>query len=238
MRKHLLISLTVLALAIVPAAQASADPGGDNRNAFGVLDLVTASLIGPDDDLFVTTEQPTSSGGGNDQFGPYPSSTADSGTCGSDWAFEDVDRFFHIQVLGPTTYRVIEKFKNGTFVTVDNPSPGACDNSDGTGPGTINGGVTGKFQGYLVMTITAATYDPGNASCPAPCFFTGTFLTSVFGPGFVRQDDAYSFHYQAEPESQPLIYHEWKNASCNRGGNHGDIQSAGAPLTVAVPVCP
>ena len=235
MRRQLLVSLAVLAIVGGLSSQASADPGGDGGNRFGVLDLVTATLIGADDDLFVTTDAPMSAGGGNDQFGPYPSTTTDSGTCGIDWATDDVDRYFHIQPTGTMTFRVIEKFKQGTFLTNFAPSPGACDSSDGTGPGFVNTGVSGHFQGYIVMTITSTTYMPGNASCTSPCFYSDDFLRTVFGPAYLRSDDAYFFHYQAA--NQPLTYHEWKNASCNRGGNHGDIQSAGALFT-EVPLCP
>ena len=231
MRRYLLVSLAVLALSVGLSGQAAADPGRDGGSPFGVLDLVTAALIGADDDLFVLTD----SGSANDQFGPYPSTTTDSGTCGIDWATDSVDRYFHIQVVGPDTFRVTEKFKNGAFTTTAAPSPGACDNSDGTGPGLIDATTTGTFQGYLVMTITSAVYNPESATCSATCSFTGEFLASVFGPAYARNDDAYFFHYQAA--NQLLIYHEWKNASCNRGGNHGDIQSAGA-VFAEVPICP
>jgi hypothetical protein len=104
MRRHILVSLAVLAFGVGLSGQASADPGRDGRSPFGLLDLVTATLIGSDDDLFVAT--PLASGAGNDQFGPYPSTTTDSGTCGVDWATDEVSRFFHIQSVGPDTFRV------------------------------------------------------------------------------------------------------------------------------------
>jgi hypothetical protein len=77
-----------------------------------------------------------------------------------------------------------------------------------------------------MISVTSATYTPGTASCPYPCFSTNDFLVSVFGPAgpATRNDYAYFFHYVSNDHS--LVYHEWKNASCNRGGNHGDIQSA------------
>jgi hypothetical protein len=192
----------------------------------GVLDLGSAALIGADDDLFATNSSP-GAGSGATHFGPYPSVTTDSGTCGIDWAEDTVNREFTIQQVGPMQYRVIEKFKNGTFSTFGSPSPGACDSSDGTGPGTVNGGVTGTFHGYDMISITSATYTPGNASCASPCFSTNEFLVSVFGAGAATRDDyAFFFHYLSNDHT--LVYHEWKNASCNRGGNQGDIQSAGS----------
>jgi hypothetical protein len=240
--RNFLVPVCVLALILTMSSAASADPGGDSGGPLGALDLVIQSLIGSDDDFFATSNGPAGPSGsnsGSQQFGPYPSETTDSGTCGiNDWAEDVVDRYFHIQATGLNTYRVIEKFKRGTFQTLDAASPGACDSSDGTPPGTITTGYSGTFQGYIVMSITSATYTPGSASCLSPCFSTNEFLVSVFGPvgAATRNDDAYFFHYQAS--NQGLVYHEWKNASCNRGGNHGDIQSASAPLTTAVPLCP
>jgi len=235
MRSKVLIVFCVGALVLGSGGAASADPGRDSSNPLGVLDLLTQALIGVDDDLFALSEAPASSDPGTQHFGPYPSDTGDSGTCGPDWAADHVNRFFQIQVAGTNTYRVIEKFKDGTFQTFLGASPGACDSSDGTGPGVVNAGVTGDFHGYLVMTITSFVYTPENASCAPPCFFNFDFLSTVFGPAYVRTDDAYFFHYQSA--NQPLVYHEWKNASCNRGGNHGDIQSASV-TGVATPTCP
>ena len=155
-----------------------------------------------------------------------------------------MDRFFQIQQTGPTSYRVIEKFRDGTFTvpsllqpTPTQPSPGACDSSDGSGPGLVNTGVSGTFHGYDVITITEApVYSPSTASCAAPCFFTDDFLVTVFPAGYVREDTAFFFHYVASNQNT-LTYHEWKNASCNRGGGHGDIQSIGATV-IATAVCP
>src|SRR5438876_1074338 len=82
---------------------------------------------------------------GTMHFGPYPSTTGDSGTCGPDWATDTVNRFFMIRQVAPMTFSVVQKFKGGTFITPGSPpfgpdpsmrSPGACDSSDGTPPGT------------------------------------------------------------------------------------------------------
>jgi hypothetical protein len=37
----------------------------------------------------------------------------------------------------------------------------------------------------------------------------------------------FAFHYSAG--DQTLVEHEWKNASDDRGGNHGDIRSTNVP---------
>jgi hypothetical protein len=177
----------------------------------------------------------SSKAGHSSHFGPYPSYTTDSGTCGPDWSADNVTRFFTIRQTGTNTYDVREKFKHGTFTTFPGPSPGACDNSDGTGPGIVAAGVTGKFHGYDRITVTSATYHPNTAMCPAPCASTDVFLISVFGPVYTRDDYAFAFNYNAR--GQGLVYHHWRNASCNRGGNHGDIQSAPGGA-VAHATCP
>ena len=164
-------------------------------------------------------------GSHRNHFGPYPSQTTDSGTCGVDWATDNVNRVFKIKRTGASSFDVTEKFKHGSFTTFAAPSPGACDSSDGRGPGTVAAGVTGKFHGYDRIAVTSATYTPGNAACAYPCASTDDFLLSVFGPGYTRNDYAFAFNYKAR-HHQGLVYHHWRNASCNRGGNRGDIQSA------------
>jgi hypothetical protein len=226
MARLLLLTTAALIAGCVFVGSTAATPSGDSGGLLGVLDLQSAALIGADDDLFATNSSPNANSGA-DQFGPYPSQTTDSGTCGIDWALDNVNREFKVQLVGPNMYRVTEKFKDGTFSTFGSPpSPGACDSSDGTGPGIVNGGVTGTFHGYDMISVTSPTYTPGNASCAYPCFSTNDFLLSVFGPAgpATRNDYAFFFHYVSNDHT--LVYHEWKNASCNRGGNHGDIQSA------------
>jgi hypothetical protein len=58
------------------------------------------------------------------------------------------------------------------------------------------------------------------------CQTTGGFLREFFGPtaAATASTDAFFFHYAGnDGTNQTLAVHEWKNASCNRGGNHGDI---------------
>ncbi|MEP6910129.1 MAG: hypothetical protein ABI896_06835 [Actinomycetota bacterium] len=168
-------------------------------------------------------------------FGPYASDTTDSGTCGVDWAADHVNRFFKIRRTGAETFDVRERYAHGTFTSFAAPSPGACDSSDNTGPGLVATGVTGRFHGYDRIAVTSAIYTPETAACPAPCASTDDFLASVFGPTYTRNDYAFSFKYSSHAEG--LVYHHWRNASCNRGGNRGDIQSASG-AAVETPVCP
>ena len=77
-----------------------------------------------------------------------------------------------------------------------------------------------------IITVTG-TQTSQDASCvagmpgPAPCD-TASFLATHFaGASTVG---TYFFHYSAG--DQGLTYHEWKNASADRGGDHGDIADA------------
>ncbi len=241
-RSAAFVSALAVALAIGTPGAASAAPAGDGGGLPGILDLDTQMQI---DDLFAT-EDPTilSSDPGVIKFGPFESDTTDSGTCGPDWAADHVFRFFEVKLVssvgGLNTYRVIEKFKNGTFTTILGPSPGACDNSDGTPPGAVNAGVQGAFHGYDAITVMSTSLNP-NATCPSyppGCVSTNQFLFSAFGPAgpATRNDYAFFFHYVAD-QPNSLVFHEWRNASCSRGGNHGDIASASGSA-VAVPFCP
>src|SRR2546429_8542654 len=136
-----LASISAVLVALTTSS-ASAAPNGDGTSTGGVLDAFSLALI-VDDDLFSTTDLTTDpSDPGTFHFGPFPSQTTDSGTCGVvDWAADTMNRFFTVRLVsagvagGPNTYRVYEQFKDGSFVTFMAPSPGACDSSDGTPPG-------------------------------------------------------------------------------------------------------
>jgi hypothetical protein len=64
---------------------------------------------------------------GTQHYGPYPSTSPDSGTCGNDWAQDTFDGHFTVRPNGDGTYTVVEEFKNGSFVTNAGASPGACE---------------------------------------------------------------------------------------------------------------
>jgi hypothetical protein len=180
------------------------------------------------------------------QVGPIPSESPDSGTCGNDWAEDHFNRFFTVKGTGQAaTFRIFERFKDGSFVTNEGPSPGACDETDGTPPGFVNAGLAGKMDGYLITDVTC---DPATA-CPAEgatcgadgelCQTTDEFIQTFF-PGATRNDVAFFFHYSGfDGANQALVSDEWKNASTNRGGNHGDIATCFAgQLNCPAPISP
>src|SRR5918999_427422 len=71
--------------------------------------------------------------GGSDHYGPYPSGSPDSGTCGNFWAEDTFDRHYRVDSTPNEdgTFTVREDFKDGTFVTNAGPSPGACETNPG-----------------------------------------------------------------------------------------------------------
>src|SRR5437879_2028107 len=76
-------------------------------------------------------------------YGPFASTSPDSGTCGNDWANDTFKRSFEIDTSHPKD--VIESFDDGRFVTIAGPSPNACLHmSAPTGNGnTVVNGTTG-----------------------------------------------------------------------------------------------
>ena len=145
------------------------------------------------------------------------SGSTDSGTCGPDWAIDTFDRDYTI-----SAGQVVEQFKNGTFTTIGGPSPGACETASGPlGNGhMVAPGVTGKMQGTFVITITGGVYNP-NASCTATtCQNTAGVIQTYFGTAASGNVTSFFDHYSAGNDG------EWKNASADRGGNHGDIYTS------------
>lgn len=162
-------------------------------------------------------------------YGPYSSTSPDSGTCGNDWATDTFDRDFRVHANRDGSYTVVQQFKNGTFVTNPGPSPGSCDTTDGSPPGIVNLGVTGRMHGEFIIS-DVQTQTSNSPFCNAVLMTntncdTATFIDTHFTPCYpvTCTVTTYLFHYSAG--GQGLAEHEWKNASEDRGGNHGDIRS-------------
>ncbi len=160
-------------------------------------------------------------------YGPFASGSPDSGTCGLNWANDTFDRHFSVRSRdGVLT--VVEDFKDGSFVTFGGASPGGCDTNPG---GTVAAGVTGSLEGYFVIPMTGETQISFDPSCVAAPFSgdctTANFINSHFSPACypdICQVTTFLFHYSAG--GQGLAFHEWKNASADRGGNSGDIATS------------
>lgn len=159
-------------------------------------------------------------------YGGYASGSPDSGTCGNNWANDTFDRHFTVQSEGGTL-TVIEQFKDGSFTTMAGASPGGCDTNPG---GKVAAGVTGALHGYFIIPLPGETQVSAGASCvagsPSADCTTAGFINSHFAPACYPNMcpvTTFFFHYSAG--SQSLTFHEWKNASADRGGNSGDIAS-------------
>ena len=154
-------------------------------------------------------------------FGPFASSSKDSGTCGNDWANDTFERVFTVTRNADGSFTLREDFRDGEFVTIAGDSPGACETSSPHGT-TIRAGVRGEFSGFLVGPVTGGTgtFEPAGG-CPAPC--TGTeFLAIHFGAGATWDTSTFRFRYEADDEDG-LHFTHWQNASPDQGGNRGDI---------------
>lgn len=151
--------------------------------------------------------------GDSQDYGPFHSTSPDSGTCGNDWANDTFERHFTVSQGGA---RVKETFKKGTFVTIAGHSPGACQSGTDNGH-TVAAGVKGKFEGSFEIVVTGGTFNPNAVCTVATCGTTAGFIATVFGAGATFDVPTFEFHYSAGKNG------EWKNASANRGGNHGDI---------------
>ncbi len=158
---------------------------------------------------------------GTTQFGPYPSTSEDHGSCGVLWANDTFDRWFKVQENGDGTFDVREEFKRGAFETTGPVSPGACDNT-GTPHGTaVLPGVQGTFNGYLDGTVTSSAFDPNGCNTAQTCSTLQGFLLAVFGPegpttftcnlGYAGCN--FNFNYSAG--GQGLLYHHWQDSSGN-----------------------
>ncbi len=149
---------------------------------------------------------------GNVRLGPFASTSPDGGTCGGPWANDAFDRVFTVHDNGDGTFRLKEEFRNGTFVTTGPASPGACEATDHHGL-TVQAGVVGSFNGFLMGTVSGGTFNPGACDVtPAACSASTTgFVTAVFGPGATLATATFNFEYSSSDQS--LAYHHWQDKS-------------------------
>ena len=158
-------------------------------------------------------------------YGPFDSTSSDSGTCGNNWANDTFKRHFAAATTANPdgTYTVVESFISGRFVTVAGPSPDACDPS-GTLGSMIVDGVTGNFGGSFIVVVSGGTYNPSAECTPSTCDTTDGFVATVYGSSATDNVTSFALTYHANGPG--LIQREWTNASADEGGNSGDIRSS------------
>lgn len=130
---------------------------------------------------------------------------------------------------------MVQQFKRGSFVTnpEPNPSPGSCDSTDGSPPGFVDEGVTGSMHGYFIISgvgpqTSDSQYCNADTNTNDPCNTT-IFINSHFADCYPITCTVTTFAFHFAAGNQSLVEHEWKNASEDRGGNHGDIRSTDVP---------
>ncbi len=166
-------------------------------------------------------------------YGPYPSTSPDSGTCGNDWATDSFDRMFRVHSNRDGSYTVVQQFKHGTFVTNAGASPGSCDLDDGSPPGLVLAGITGRMHGEFIISnvMTQMSSSPfcdatngNNTDCT-----TAKFINTHFAACYPVTCTVTTYYFNYSAGDQGLVEHHWKNASEDRGGNRGDIRSTDVP---------
>jgi len=161
-------------------------------------------------------------------FGPFPSGSPDSGTCGPDWATDTFNRSFTVSPNADGSFAVREDFTKGKFTTFGPTSPGACEGGTHHGK-LIRVGVTGRFHGFLLGTVTGGTFNENGCSSGG-CDSTAGFIHHVFGSAAmyscISGPGTCSFFFTYHASDQDLLFHHWINASVDLGGNRGDIASS------------
>jgi hypothetical protein len=166
----------------------------------------------------------------------FTMTTTDNGSCGNPWANDTETRTYSVKDNGDGTFRV-RRMDKGTFTTLAAQSPGACgSNRHGA---AVLAGVQGRFRGYLVGTVTAASFNP-DAVCAAgaDCSSRAGFIATYFAPGATYSCDQnstdckFNFNYTARAKDNPkLLFHHWQDKGKGAGTLlvekfHGDIATS------------
>jgi hypothetical protein len=140
------------------------------------------------------------------------------------------DRDFTVHSNHDGTYTVVQQFKNGSFVTNNGASPAGCDLTYSNHGTLVTAGKTGSMHGYFIIS-NVGTQTSNSPFCNATTMTntgctTTTFINTHFTFCYPATCTVTTFfdHYTAA--NQGLVYHEWKNASTDRGGNGGDIATS------------
>jgi hypothetical protein len=192
--------------------------------------LLVASVVAATLSLIPMAAAADEGRGDGQDFGPFAGASPDSGTCGPNWADDTFTRNFVVHRNADGTFRVVEVFSDGKFVTTGPQSPGACQKGSDHGS-TVLPLITGRFGGFLNGTITGTTaYNQNGCDTPGACNTTSGFVLAVFGPaaeyGCVSGPGSCSFFFGYTSRDPRLIFHHWINASPDLGGNRGDIATA------------
>ena len=165
--------------------------------------------------------------------------TTDNGCAGNPWANDTETRTYSVKDNGDGTFTVDRK-ERGTFTTLAGASPGSCPQEKKHGK-LVTAGIQGKFEGHLVGTITATSFNP-NATCAAgaDCSSRSGFIATYFAAGAKYSCDQnstdckFNYNYTASAKSdggKTLIYRHWQDKGKGAGTLlveefHGDIATS------------
>jgi hypothetical protein len=166
--------------------------------------------------------------------------TTDGGSCGNKWATDVERRTYTVKDNNDGTFTV-RRMDKGTFTTLAGQSPGACAQKGKHGQ-TVLAGIQGKFEGSIVGTVTASSFNP-DAPCAAgaDCSSREGFIATYFAPGATYSCDQnstdckFNFNYTAPAkhgaQKQLLLYRHWQDKGKGAGTLlkeefHGDIATA------------
>lgn len=151
--------------------------------------------------------------------------TTDNGSCGNAWATDNERRTYSVKDNGNGTF-ALRRMDKGTFTTLGGQSPGACETKGKHGTAVLPG-IQGKFEGTLVGTVTASSFNP-NATCAAgaDCSSRSGFIATYFGPGATyscdqnSRDCKFNYKYSAKAKSaagKTLRYRHWEDKGKGAG---------------------
>jgi hypothetical protein len=194
MRRWLILPVLLVA-AIAFAATSLADPGDNGKGKKQGKNKFTFTLV-----------------------------TTDNGSCGEaagPWANDVISRTYSVKDNGDGTF-TLRRTDRGTFTTIGGKSPGACDTTGRHGL-TVRAGIKGKFEGYLVGTVKATSFNK-KATCVPACFtdtFLATFFTGAEFSCFINSTDCkFNFNYTAKAKQQnipKLKYRHWQDKGKGAG---------------------
>ena len=196
----------------------------------GALALAAVGLANPGD-------HGKKSNHGHAKFA-FAMTTTDNGSCGGAWANDTETRTYSVKDNHNGTF-TLRRTERGTFTTLAGQSPGACETTGRHGAAVL-AGVQGKFEGYLVGTVTATSFNP-NATCAAgaDCSSRAGFIATYFAPGATyscdqsSNDCKFNFNYTASAKhhAPELLFRHWQDKGKGAGTLlkeefHGDIATS------------
>jgi hypothetical protein len=144
-------------------------------------------------------------------------SSQDSSTCGGNWANDTYTRVFKIypeqNIDG--SYRMIEYFTDGHFVTLQGMSPESCQAADAN---TVSANVHGSFHGNETIKVIGGVFSRSGAAGWDRTGGTAGFITAAFGSGATNGGGDFWFKYTTS--NSAACAKKWINAFT---GNSGDI---------------